>query len=461
MPPRSGQRPPDKDRVRARLVPLDGAAPADLDRDQTSVGSASDNHVVLADSSVSRHHAQFARSGGAYRVVDLASTNGTFVNGRRINGSTSVRPGDEIRFGSARFVLRNYPDTIASPAPIRRFSPIVISAIVAILFAASFGLADFLMNFNRLDQAASAGASPIAASPAFAPPSTEPAAPAPSSEEPSSPDVDAWLTPLNRYRSMAGLAAVTADAKLSHGDYLHSRYLAKNYADDIRNGVNLGARMHSEQPGNRWYTADGLAAAHAGDIDEMWDPHGNPKPSWAIDNWIQVPFHRMPILNPDLHRVGYGTYCEGAVCVAALNVITDADPLPSVPSPLATPVEFPPNGASIRGWNFTGEWPDPLAACPGYDGNAGIPITLQLGSSVTPAISRYALTGAGAPVEACGFDANTYSNPDPDLQSRARVSLAAYGGIVLIPRAQLAPGAYSVSIATADRTYSWSFTITP
>lgn len=466
MPPRIGQRSPDPDCVRARLVPLDGAAPADLDRDQTSIGTAPDNHVVLAATTVSRHHALLARNERAYRLVDLGSTNGTYVNGRRIDGSTQVRPGDEIRFGTARFVLRNRPDTLAMPAPARRFSPLVLSALVAIFFVASFGLADFVLNFNRLDQAESGSdASPPSAVPWEEPaarPSGEPAGAATTvSAESPSPEVLAWLEPLNRYRAMAGLAAVTADATLGHGDFLHSRYLVKNFADDIRKGVNLGARMHSEEPGNRWYTADGFTAARSGDVDEMWDPHGNPKPSWAIDNWMQVPFHRLTILNPDLHRVGYGSYCEGAVCVASLNVITDADPVSSKPRPLASPVKFPPDGTSIRSWNFEPEWPDPLAGCPGYDGNAGIPITLQLGAMATPTISRYALTRDGVPVDACEFDANTYRNPDPDTQSRARVSLAAYGGIVLIPRAALTPGAYSVSISTAARTYAWSFTITP
>jgi hypothetical protein len=108
-----------------------------------------------------------------------------------------------------------------------------------------------------------------------------------------------------------------------------------------------------------------------------------------------------------------------------------------------------------------GEWPDPLSSCPGYDDHAGMPITLQLGAMVTPAVSSYALSRDGAAIEACGFNANTYNNPDASVQDRGRQGLANFGGIVLIPRATLTPGKYSVAITTADRTYSWSFTITP
>jgi pSer/pThr/pTyr-binding forkhead associated (FHA) protein len=57
--------------------------------------------VVLVDTNISRRHAQVAMDDGAVVVTDLGSTNGTFVNGRRITRST-VRPGDEITVGTSR-----------------------------------------------------------------------------------------------------------------------------------------------------------------------------------------------------------------------------------------------------------------------------------------------------------------------------------------------------------------------
>ncbi len=49
-----------------------------------TIGRASDNDVVVPHASVSAHHAELRQAGTAYRIVDLSSTNGTFVNGTRI-----------------------------------------------------------------------------------------------------------------------------------------------------------------------------------------------------------------------------------------------------------------------------------------------------------------------------------------------------------------------------------------
>ncbi|MDQ6784877.1 MAG: DUF3662 and FHA domain-containing protein [Actinomycetota bacterium] len=61
--------------------------------------------VVLADPNVSRRHAEVRASGEGWVVTDLGSTNGTKVNGVRISGSQSLRPGDDVRVGatSVRF----------------------------------------------------------------------------------------------------------------------------------------------------------------------------------------------------------------------------------------------------------------------------------------------------------------------------------------------------------------------
>src|SRR5712692_2883484 len=40
-----------------------------------------------------------------YQITDLGSTNGTYVNGRRVLGAAPIRKGDELRIGAARFTL--------------------------------------------------------------------------------------------------------------------------------------------------------------------------------------------------------------------------------------------------------------------------------------------------------------------------------------------------------------------
>ena len=56
-----------------------------------------------AETSVSRRHAQFAREGSAVTLSDLGSTNGTFVNGVKLDGMIALKSGDNIQFGSVRF----------------------------------------------------------------------------------------------------------------------------------------------------------------------------------------------------------------------------------------------------------------------------------------------------------------------------------------------------------------------
>lgn len=65
----------------------------------TTVGRALDNDIVLDSGDVSRHHARFEYVNDGMRLLDLQSTNGTRVNGKRIQ-SQPVRPGDEVTFGT-------------------------------------------------------------------------------------------------------------------------------------------------------------------------------------------------------------------------------------------------------------------------------------------------------------------------------------------------------------------------
>src|SRR5271166_622098 len=72
---------------------------------ETSVGSGSENDFVIDHTTVSRKHAIIRRASGDFTIADQGSTNGTFVNGRRIKRETSINPGDEISFGAARFAM--------------------------------------------------------------------------------------------------------------------------------------------------------------------------------------------------------------------------------------------------------------------------------------------------------------------------------------------------------------------
>ncbi|MEW6240586.1 MAG: FHA domain-containing protein [Chloroflexota bacterium] len=69
------------------------------------IGRDPSNDVVLPSPTVSRYHAQVERVGQRYRVEDLRSSNGTFVNGERVTGTVWLKPNDSIRIGQYRFVM--------------------------------------------------------------------------------------------------------------------------------------------------------------------------------------------------------------------------------------------------------------------------------------------------------------------------------------------------------------------
>lgn len=70
-----------------------------LQMDSIRIGRAPDNTVVLEDGSLSAHHAVLHRRDNGFELVDLGSTNGIEVNGRRVL-THDLRHGDEVKIGS-------------------------------------------------------------------------------------------------------------------------------------------------------------------------------------------------------------------------------------------------------------------------------------------------------------------------------------------------------------------------
>jgi pSer/pThr/pTyr-binding forkhead associated (FHA) protein len=64
------------------------------------LGRDPDCTVHLAEESVSKQHARLTCEDGQFSIDDLGSSNGTFVNGRRIHGPTDLKVGDLIRLGA-------------------------------------------------------------------------------------------------------------------------------------------------------------------------------------------------------------------------------------------------------------------------------------------------------------------------------------------------------------------------
>lgn len=84
-----------------------------LDAERTTAGRATDADIFLDDVTVSRRHLEFLREGTAFRVRDVGSLNGTYVNRERID-SALLRPGDEVQIG--KFRLTYHPSPASEPA---------------------------------------------------------------------------------------------------------------------------------------------------------------------------------------------------------------------------------------------------------------------------------------------------------------------------------------------------------
>lgn len=88
------------------------------DKTEISVGRVQGNELMLPKGNVSKRHARLLYRDGRFIVTDLKSTNGTYINGRKITQATIVREGDKIYIGD--FILRIDPDPSLAAASAAR-----------------------------------------------------------------------------------------------------------------------------------------------------------------------------------------------------------------------------------------------------------------------------------------------------------------------------------------------------
>ncbi|MBC8133531.1 MAG: FHA domain-containing protein, partial [Deltaproteobacteria bacterium] len=76
-----------------------------FDQNEVSIGRVQGNDIVLPKGNISKRHSKLTLQDGKMVVADVKSTNGTYVNGRKIGEATAVKPGDKIFVGDFLIVV--------------------------------------------------------------------------------------------------------------------------------------------------------------------------------------------------------------------------------------------------------------------------------------------------------------------------------------------------------------------
>lgn len=112
---------------------------------RTTIGRKQDNDISLNESSISSTHARIIHEKGQWRILNLLSTNGTFVNGRKVTEAV-LQHGDRVRLGRAEFLFRSSDRPLPEHGNIASSggrSPLVLLMIAAVAVVA--GVATWLL----------------------------------------------------------------------------------------------------------------------------------------------------------------------------------------------------------------------------------------------------------------------------------------------------------------------------
>lgn len=242
---------------------------------------------------------------------------------------------------------------------------------------------------------------------------------------------------VDRYRAAVGLPPVVLDPVLSKGCMEHAEYMKLNKDSDAMAGLNA----HHQRPHLPGATPAGAKCGKAADLFP-----GVSDLEVAVDGWMAGLYHRRPILDPTLGKigVGYAKLPDGSL-MAALMFVDGKDPSAAG----KWPVPYPASKQTDIPLDFGNEIPNPV---PG-GGRAGYPITIQFPpfDKVTGVTAKL-VDGGGKPVP--------FHLSDPEHPA---TSFGQYGVVCLIPELPLSPRTTYTATVTATwkgatRTWTWSFT---
>jgi uncharacterized protein YkwD len=161
---------------------------------------------------------------------------------------------------------------------------------------------------------------------------------------------------LNQYRRIGGLPAVTSDPILTQGAQQHAYYLGVNNVSLSQ----VGLAAHDENSSLPGYSSLGKKAGQNSVI------YQGVTAIEAIDNWTLTFYHRLGMFDPNLTRVGFGSYSEYQVLDIGQGRVYGAAAEDAV-------VMFPFPGMQAVGAEYKREIPHPIKS----DDSIGCPITVE------------------------------------------------------------------------------------
>ncbi len=297
---------------------------------------------------------------------------------------------------------------------------------------------------------------------------------------------------VNYYRAMAKLPPVVNDSAISAGAYNHARYLVKNGiagGDIVLDQQQLHVRIGQdafrwEVKGKPFYTDEGASAGRSAVVlaARKIDISG----AEFVDRLMTMPFSGLLPMVPQFSIVGLGAYCDPGQCAIvipgrfalekSMRIALYDGPasdrlwnpslglIPLETGRLRSPVEFPPDGATINLQSYAGgDHPDPLSSCPGYKAPTGTPISIQLGQGYGPdgslEVSSSSVTRDGVEIDTCLITAASYAGRNAEQTGFGKTRLGSTGAAVILPREPLASGHYKVAMKESGKLYEWGFTV--
>src|SRR3954462_10617470 len=95
-----------------------------FEKPQVTIGRLEGNDIVLSKGNVSKYHSRLVAHEGKIVIEDLKSTNGTFVNKKRIAVKQVVRPSDEIAIGDYLIRVQPWQAAAGTKAPPPKLHPV-------------------------------------------------------------------------------------------------------------------------------------------------------------------------------------------------------------------------------------------------------------------------------------------------------------------------------------------------